>query len=310
VSAVAPIATAGGTFDRSERPIYFSAGGGPEFPTHLLLATEGISGPAAEDQLQRLFDAGHKILLDSGVFALTNIHKRKTGCTMDEALALAPEEIDGFDQLFEHYVHLTTTYGDRFWGYIELDQGGMANKRRTRQRLHGLGLNPIPVYHPLNDGWDYFDEIAAGYDRLCFGNVVQASQWSRVRLLHTMWERRRQYPHLWIHVLGLTANEWCLSTPPDSCDSSTWMNGLRYPRVTSETCMLRRCGYLGSDFLYSTQHGTDRDRNVASVVYADSVTSNNDNWHAAADRIGELGAAPHPPRMDNEGALVPGKAAG
>jgi hypothetical protein len=53
-------------------------------------------------------------------------------------------------------VEHATTYADRLSGYTELDQGGRDHKRRTRTRLHDLGLNPIPVYHPFNDGWDYF----------------------------------------------------------------------------------------------------------------------------------------------------------
>lgn len=104
--------------------------------------------------------------------------------------------------------------------------------------------------HPFNDGWDYFDELATEYDRMCFGNVVQASQATRVRLLHTMWERRRDYPDLWVHVLGLSANEWCLPCPPDSGDSSSWLNSLRYPAARTESAALRRLGDLGNRLLY------------------------------------------------------------
>ena len=61
-------------------------------------------------------------------------------------------------------------------------------------QAESLGLKPIPVYHPLLDGWDYFDELAAQYDRICFGNIVQAPAATRIRLLHTLWERHRRYP--------------------------------------------------------------------------------------------------------------------
>jgi hypothetical protein len=147
---------------------------------------------------------------------------------MDEALALPPADIDGFDWLWDGFLKVHGWLGARAWGYIELDQGGAVNKRITRQRLHDEGVNPMPVYHPLNDGWDYFDELASQYDRICMGNVVQASPQLRVRLFHTLAERHRTYPDLWVHCLGMTPNQWANALPFDSCDSSTWLSMVRW----------------------------------------------------------------------------------
>ncbi|MFD6070689.1 hypothetical protein [Amycolatopsis lurida] len=295
------IRTAGGTFDRGDAPIYFAAGDSSAYPRHLLLAVNDLYHRSQEQRMVRLLDEGHVILLDSGIFNLTNEHKRATGCTMDEALSLPPDEIQGFDRLFDRYVELATGYEDRLWGYIELDQGGRDNKIRTRQRLHDLGLNPIPVYHPLNDGWDYFDDLARGYDRLCFGNIVQANHPTRVRLLHTMWERRRQYPDLWVHVLGLSACEWCLPCPPDSCDSSSWLNSLRYPSVRTESAALRRLGEMGHRFLY----GPGGNRDEACQMHADVMDHTNQVWQALDVLHTELGAPAHPERDPREGELMP-----
>ncbi len=295
------IRTAGGTFDRSAAPIYFAAGDSSAYPRHLLLAVNDLYHRSQEQRMVRLLDEGHVILLDSGIFNLTNEHKRATGCTMDEALSLPPDEITGFDRLFDRYVELATQYEDRLWGYIELDQGGRDNKIRTRQRLHDLGLNPIPVYHPLNDGWDYFDDLARGYDRMCFGNIVQANHPTRVRLLHTMWERRRQYPDLWVHVLGLSACEWCLPCPPDSCDSSSWLNSLRYPAVRTESAALRRLGEMGHRFLY----GPGANRDEACQMHADVMDHTNQVWQALNTLHTELGAPAHPERNPSEGELMP-----
>ena len=168
-------------------------------------------------------ESGCPTFLDSGVFWLTNQHKKTHGTTMDEALALAPEEIDNFDWLFDVYVEVVKEVGDQLWGYNELDQGGKENKIRTRARLEGMGLRPIPVYHPLNDGWDYFDELAKEYDRICFGNLVQAPPPVRKRLLATAFERHAEYPDLFIHFLGITPNEIQMALPFDSCDSSAWI---------------------------------------------------------------------------------------
>ena len=104
-------------------------------------------------------------------------------------------------------------YGSRLWGYIELDQGGAVHKRRTRTALEQAGLAPIPVYHPFNDGWDYFDELCARYDRICVGNVVQAPRAIRCRIFATVWERQRAYPDVWIHYLGVTPTPTQIAYP-------------------------------------------------------------------------------------------------
>lgn len=282
------IRTGGGQFRPKEKHLFFSAGTpGSHTPEHFLIAVNDLPRVGFEKHLEEHFEAGKKVFLDSGIFNLTNDHKRKHGGTMDEALSLAPEEIDGFQELFDKYVAVTKRYGDDLWGYIELDQGGRDNKRRTRNRLHDLGLNPIPVYHPLNDGWDYFDEIAQNYDRMCFGNMVQANMPTRVRLLHTLWERHRQYPELWVHVLGMTVSEWSLPMPPDSCDSSSWLNGLRYPKVDMGSAMLRRQGSCDREWLYAANHPT-RNHDRAVEVYRDEVDSMNHQWTESRTRAQEF----------------------
>lgn len=185
-------------------------------------------------------DSGAATFMDSGIFWLTNEHKRAHGISMDEALSLPPDEIDGFDWLYDVYLEINTTYGDQFWGYNELDQGGKACKIETRAKLEREGLRPIPVYHPLNDGWDYFDDLAREYDRICWGNVVQAMRWTRMRMLVTMAERHRQYPDLFIHVLGLTPNELLFGIPFDSADSSSWTDIYRWSASSSVCAMGKR----------------------------------------------------------------------
>ena len=235
--------TAGGTFDPTDRHHYFLAANLSSLVyatalqqiDHILVAVNEIQAPGDYDLVDRWLDEGKKVLLDSGIFWLTNEHKRAHGITMDEALALPPEAIDGFDGLLEKYLRLVARWGDRVWGYIELDQGGREQKKKTRAMLEGrYGLRPMPVYHPLNDGWDYFDELAERYDRICFGNVVQAMGPTRKRLISTAWERHRKYPDLWIHLLGYTPNQWLNAMPADNCDSSSWLVGVRWTRADNE----------------------------------------------------------------------------
>ncbi|MFJ1706826.1 hypothetical protein [Kitasatospora sp. NPDC088346] len=299
MTAVLP--TAGGTFDPAERPIYFTAGGGEyNAGPYVLTAVNELMGDAEERRLRGLLDAGNRVLLDSGIFWLTNRHRRAHGVSMDEVLALPPENIDGFEELRERYVYLARTYEDRLWGYIELDQGGLVHKRAQRASLQELGLSPIPVYHPLVDGWDYFDELASQYDRICVGNIVQASAPVRLRILHTLWERRRAYPHLWMHALGLTANEWCLPLAPDSCDSSSWLAPLRWNHQRIETAMLRRVGNLPAGFRYAPGDTTSYE--AAARICADAAAALGRSWHHAAHRMEDL-TGPTPARTDQEGAL-------
>lgn len=246
----------GGVWDRDDRHVYFLAASldrqqwaSVQNHWHLLLAVNDLKTKRQFDMLDALIDKGHKILLDSGIFWLTNEHKRKHGITMNEALQLAPDEIDNFDWLWTQYVKLVKRFGDRMWGYIELDQGGAVNKRITRGKLRDLGINPMPVYHPLNDGWDYFDELAAETDRICFGNIVQADRQARLRLIQTLWERHRQYPDLWVHVLGLTPNQVLNAYPVDSADSSTWLNVVRWNGY-NERAMLKPLSTLDTDYKY------------------------------------------------------------
>jgi len=226
----------GGTWDASEAPVYFIASapsyarsrGVNPFYDHILFAVNEIKNAEDEEFIAESVRQGKRIFIDSGVFNLTMEHARAHDMRMDVVLGLAPDQVDGFDSLYAKYVRLIREFGEHVWGYIEIDQGGMVNKRITRKRLHDEGLRPIPVYHPLNDGWDYFDELASSHDRMCFGNVVQADRMTRRRLMATAWHRRKAYPHLWIHLLGLTPNELCNALPVQSVDSSTWVGGVRW----------------------------------------------------------------------------------
>mgnify|MGYP006921587946 CR=1 FL=1 len=250
------IKTGGGQFDPKEKSVYFIAGNTGnctdvmDLYDHLLIAVNELKGQSALETLERWIEAGKKVFVDSGIFNLTMEHVRKTGITMDEALALPPDKIHGFKELLDRYLFIIKTYGDDVWGYIELDQGGRENKLKTRAMLQDkYNLRPIPVYHPLNDGWDYFDYLAQRYDRICVGNVVQADIPTRLRLISTIWQRHRQYPGLWIHYLGFTPNEWLHALPNSSCDSSSWLSSIRWDGYVPKT-MGKAAGKLPKNFQY------------------------------------------------------------
>lgn len=235
----------GGVWDYKEKNVYFLATSPSSFKKqevlnfydYILCAVNEIKNAEDEEFIEEAVRSGKKVFIDSGVFWLTNQHARNNNMTMDQVLAMPPNELDGFDDLFDKYTRIVKEIGEKAWGYIEIDQGGRENKIKTRDRLHKLGFNPIPVYHPLNDGWDYFDYLAERYDRICLGNIVQAQNETRKRLLATIWERRRKYPDLWIHCLGLTPNEHCMAFPLSSCDSSSWLSTVRWMQMPNRACL-------------------------------------------------------------------------
>lgn len=247
--------TAGAKFDPDDRPILFLASSAAHAALvqdrhkYILIAVNELS---SGDELGTILDGDQHVLLDSGVYNLAVTYARKRGISMDEALSTPPDQVDGWPKLFDKYVRLATEYGPRCWGYIELDFGGRENKIITRAKLEALGLNPIPVYHPLNDGWDYFDYLAARYDRICVGNLVHANDDTRSRILTTIAIRRRAYPNLrWVHALGVGLTQRILSTNLDSADASSWSSSLWWGRNgLQEFACLTTFGHMPPEYTY------------------------------------------------------------
>jgi hypothetical protein len=286
------VKTGGGAFDPNAYPVYFIASStgrltlGAPLHSHLLIAVNEIESERDTEQMKQWINTGKRVFLDSGVYHLATTHAKRHNLSMDVALGTAPGEVDGFEALFEKYVQLVKSFESQLWGYIEIDQGGRENKIGTRERLEALGLRPIPVYHPLNDGWDYFDELAERYDRICFGNIVQANPQTRKRLLATMWERHRKYPHLWIHILGLTPNPFMNAYPSNSADSSSWLAGLRWADAFRERTMCASIGSFPRQFRYeyganaSAPNGANKA--VELAAYWSTMIERNWSNHIAA----------------------------
>lgn len=266
--------TGGGRFNPFEPPIYFTAGNflvGKQHARsgHTLIALNDLEAQGWKDEMTNRLENGGKVLLDSGIFWLTNRHKREHNISMDEALRLHPEQIDGFDKLWAAYLTMVKQHESDLWGFIELDQGGADRKRETRKLIEAEGVVPIPVYHPIVDGWDYFDELAENYDRICVGNVVQASPPDRRRILASVWERHRRYPDLWIHVLGLTPNTMIATNYFNSCDSSSMVSILRWRPQTSPMALSALRKLANPENEYSYEKGSTDSYDLATdLVYS------------------------------------------
>lgn len=308
----------GGAWDKTAKPQwYFTAGQNNAscldlYRFRLLAVNELTNEAQLQEELVPLVEAGVPVLLDSGVFWLANSHAKRHGIPMDAALALPPTALDDWEALYATYCSLVAQYGARVWGYIELDQGGRAQKCTTRAGLEAKGFAPIPVYHPLNDGWDYFDELCAQYDRICVGNVVQAPIPLRTRIFATIWERQRQYPDLWIHYLGVTPTPLQLAYPVQSCDSSTWLGCLRWTagiNTWTDACLATLGGLFARDFFY--QRGEEaipeRGRIQGGSCAAYHAALAQRNWQGILDGYAAHGFLPLPPRHPREPVLVPAR---
>src|SRR5664279_3869280 len=103
--------TDGGKYDPNLPFAYFIAGHPIEDTQHpnLLVAVNDLHTPKHWELLDRLCDE-RRVLLDSGIFNLAMSHARVHGTSHDEALSLAPEEIDGFDSLWDRYGDVVTRF--------------------------------------------------------------------------------------------------------------------------------------------------------------------------------------------------------
>lgn len=250
--------------------------------------------------LKKIIDQGDNVFIDSGVFNLTMEHARKHNVHMDEALSIPPAQLDGFDKLFGKYVEIIGQLKDTCWGYIEIDAGGREEKIKTRARLEGLGLRPIPVYHPLNDGWDYFDYLAERYDRICFGNIVQANKELRVKLLLALYYRRSKYPGLWIHGLGIAPNTIINAIPSlNSIDSSGWIRGTQWGATNEYTLgrsigsILKGYGYVHRNEWENGQISYDAQYHKNTLLCGHIVNTTNRNINNHLNRLRELGIEPY-----------------
>lgn len=236
-----PAGDTDGRWSMADAPTYFAAIVSAHIPNvaplnQFLLCT----APDVErnDTLERCAEycqQGGRLMIDSGVFGLAMAAAKKRGVSHNEGLKTPPEQIEGWHEFMQSWRRCIDRLRDCCWGYVEIDLGGTEQKRKTRAMLEADGYRPIPVVHPISDGWDYFDELADRYDRLCIGNLVKSNERVRIDILRTVAERRVGRRVKWIHALGVTAAPVWLSAPTESCDSTSHANSLMYGQPMVES---------------------------------------------------------------------------
>lgn len=300
--------TGGGRFDPNEQPLYFISGGsrdleaaGQHHDTRLI-AVNALTNVTDRAIIEQCFVRRQRVLLDSGIFALCMEYAQAKEIPLHEAFRLAPEQIDGFDTLQAAYIRVVREFEDRLWGYVELDQGGMENKIRTRRRLESMGLRPIPVYHVLLDPADYLDQLVNEYDRICIGNLVQAPREVRLPILAALWEHKRRHPGVWFHLLGYTPDELLNAYYFESADSSTFLSSMRwgrmYDRALNRAFDLRR-GFVPGLTAEGVATDSPGGRTRAQVLAGFIAASQERTWRLSVNRCTQLGLHPERERQES-----------
>lgn len=215
-----------------------------------------------------------RFFLDSGVFGLAAEHARKHNVSHNEALKTPVEQIEGWASFVAFYVHVCRMYKDSMWGYVELDLGGTYQKIKTRSYLEGLGLKPIPVWHPLQDGLDYGEMLMQNYDRICLGNLVKSDEDTRQTVLRAMAKVKGRKYTTWVHALGLAIVPFALSYPINSLDAMTWMAAMMYPK--RQTYSLLHKFDMDAPRIYDSRQLYF----MGSAVLQKQVACNQDNWRS------------------------------
>ena len=251
--------TGGGAFDPELQGLHFFATGlqwhlrvsGAGHKSYLVAVNHISEGKKGNDEIELLLTIPDvRVFLDSGIFTLCADYARKNGLQLEEVFGYQPEQVDGYEKLKSRYIDLIRKYGDRLWGYVELDMGGTETKIRVRSELEAIGIRPIPVFHPMHDSWDYYERLLREYDRICIGNIVNASPKTRSLVLTECARRKKAInSNCFIHILGSSANGLITSLQFESCDSSSWNSRLRFP-VLNNVHLDGNIGGLPSWFLY------------------------------------------------------------
>jgi len=223
-----------GVWSRDERHLFFvsvfenSLATAGRCHKSLLVAAPYMARDKDLDGLDAFIDDGGRLFIDSGVFGVAVEASRKMGVPFSQAVKTRFDEIEGSADFLVKWRKVIDRMRSSCWGYVEIDLGGVEGKREVRAHLEGLGYAPIPVFHALNDPWDYFEELASTYDRVAIGNLVRADRRTQAKILRRIEESRKSLPVEWIHALGVGICPSFLTAPCESCDASSPTAPLRY----------------------------------------------------------------------------------
>lgn len=158
-------------------------------------------------------------LLDSGAFTFLNSKSTKTA---------------DFEKYADNYADFIKT--NKIKRYFELDIDkivGLKETERLRKRIEQrCGIPCIPVWHKYR-GKEYFEAMCREYDYVAIGGIVTKEIPTKLYEKLFPWFINIAHKHgCKIHGLGYTSTKNLHKLKFDSVDSSTWLEGIRYGRVS------------------------------------------------------------------------------
>lgn len=174
-----------------------------------------------------------------------------------------------------------------FFVYANLDVIGDPDGTRTNQeRLEGVGLTPIPVFH-TGENWSYLDHYLDHYAYIALGGMVPYMRFPNRIMPWIVQAFKRANGCAVFHGFGATAWRVIRDLPWYSVDSSSWSKGFRYGEVpifdahrgtfvklglgdraawTKHRDLVRSLGFNPNDF-------ADREKNDRAKIGAISASS-------------------------------------
>jgi hypothetical protein len=170
-------------------------------------------------------DHGIRLFIDSGAysFVVAEAARRNSDVQsmfMSDDLTRTPE----FDEQKQHFMAFLDAFGEKVWGYCELDIGSVERRTEVRQDFIDAGHTPIPAFRALFDPLSYAEELLSTYDRLCFAGLVNAPRVHRTRIMWWFSMLAKKHPQCYVHSLGMKPTRELTSLGFHSCDSTTFLN--------------------------------------------------------------------------------------
>lgn len=133
----------------------------------------------------------------------------------------------------DKYIEFIKEHGAKFDKVAALDCiGDWRGTEKNLQYMRNKGVNPIPVFH-TNEPFDYLDNLLKENDYLCLG--VTGSKLRQPQIIAWLVEvfkrRERINPDCKMHGFALTSAKIMKYFDWDSCDSTTYINGMKFGEV-------------------------------------------------------------------------------
>ena len=156
-----------------------------------------------------------KILIDSGGYQLQTGVRTAMRISIDNYIAWLKPALEKYPEIS---------------GYFNLDvMGDIDTTLDNMKRLEGVGLNPIPVWHPGEGDW-ILEYYVNEYDYVALGGLVGKGKMHRYTIRNIFERMATRYPNKKFHILGMgiTASSALRTFRPYSVDYSTWVNSYKF----------------------------------------------------------------------------------